>query len=456
MKFKKTAKQTEATRLVIDHGKSLFAGGSRSGKSALAVYLTFVRAAKCPSRHSIARQIMRDAVNKLGLDTIPTVLDLAFPDLPVKLDRSKWYWTLPNGSEVWLNGLDDAGDRDARILGSEYSTLVFDECDQMNYNSILLARTRLAQLNKLNKREIFCCNPPSTSSWVYRLFVDKVDPIDRKPIVNPDDYGLLMINPADNLKNIDPNYLSMLETLPKAQRDRFLHGLWGNDSMTVLWRREWMGDHRIDSIPVDDEGNNPFTRIVIGVDPAGSANRKSDETGIAVMAMDRYRHYYVIHSEGVKMSPEGWGRRVVELYKMWGADVCVVEKNYGGDMTRSTIHAVDPAVRVELVTASKGKSIRAEPISALYEQGMVHHVGQHDQLEDELMLFDIVNPPKDSPNIADAAIWGLSHLSGGGIISPRVSTETARRQDNEDENAKPISDMSVVELIECDELWDEI
>lgn len=427
-----------------------------SGKSALAVYLSIVRAAKCPnSRHLILRQIARDAVQKIGMDTFPTVCRIAFPHLPMQLSKAPWYWTLPNGSEIWLGGLDDAGERDARILGSEYSTIAYEECDQMAYTSILLARTRLAQLNDLVNREFYTCNPPPKSSWVYRLFVEHKDPVDRQPIKNPEDYACIMMNPVDNLANIDPDYIRQLEMLPKLQRDRFLHGLWGNDSTTVLWERQWF-DNRIDEIPVDADGNCLLSRIAVAVDPAGTANRKSDETGIVVVGMDAERHYYVIHSEGVKMSPEQWGSRVVELYKMYGADVCIVEKNYGGDMCRSTINNVDPAVRVELVTATRGKSVRAEPISALYEQGMVHHVGVHEQLEDELMLFDIVNAPKDSLNVGDAAIWGLTHLSGGSIIRPRVSTETQDRQENADETPKQISDMSTIELIEQDELWDEL
>jgi len=455
--FCKTAKQKEATRLAADHKHLLMAGGSRSGKSLLAVYLTIIRAAKCPnSRHLIVRQIMRDAVQKIGMDTFPTVCRIAFPELPMKLSKAPWYWTLPNGSEIWLGGLDDAGDRDARILGSEYSTISYEECDQMAYESILLARTRLAQLNSLTNREFFTCNPPPKSSWVYRLFVENIDPIDRKPVKNVDEYARILMNPADNIQNIDPDYIAQLEALPQKQRDRFLHGLWGNDSQTVLFSREWFGDHRVDDIPVDEDGEPDVTQVVIGLDPAGTGNRKSDETGIAVDALGRNGEAYVLHTESLQVPPDVWAARVCELYNLWGCNTVVAEVNFGADMVKSVIKNVNPSVHVTPVRASRGKAVRAEPVAALYELGKVHHVGAHDQLEDELMMYDMVAPPKISPGVGDAQVWAVTHLLGGNIIRPTVSTETGGRQENGDGAPKNLEDMSIPEIIDQEELWEDL
>ena len=455
--FRKTAKQKEATKLATKHKFLLLAGGARSSKSFLAVYLTIVRAAKCPnSRHLIVRQIMRDAVQKIGLDTFPTVCRVAFPDLPMHLDKQKWFWTLPNGSEIWLGGLDDAGDRDSRILGSEYSTIAYEECDQMAYASILLARTRMAQRNSLVKREFFSCNPPSQSHWLHRLFVEGVDPIDRKPLQNPEDYATIAMNPIDNIDNIDPDYLRQLEMLPQLQRDRFLHGLWGNESQTVLFRRAWFGDNRVDDIPMDENGDPAIRRVVLALDPAGTAHRKSDETGIVVDALGIDNNIYTMHSESLRVPPDVWAARVCELYNMWGASTVVAEVNFGADLVASVIRNVSAAVHVTPVRASRGKAVRAEPVAALYELGRVHHVGAHDQLEDELMTYDMVVQPKISPGIGDAQVWACTYLLGADMRAPFVSTYTHDGEENPDEKQKQISDMSIKELIDTEELWDDL
>lgn len=456
-KWRKTPKQAEATALVASHAHTLLAGGSRSGKSALGVYLTFVRAFKAPkSRHTLVRQIFRDAVNKLGMDTVPAVIDLAFPGVPIRLDKAKWYWTLPNGSEIWLNGLDDAGDRDARILGSEYSTIMYDEADQIAYDSVLLARTRLAQKNNLVNREIFTCNPPSQSHWLYRLYVEGIDPLDRKPLRNPDDYAWIRMNPADNVDNIDRSYLRQLEMLPRAKRDRFLRGLWGNDSQTVIFNRAWFGQNRVDDIPADEDGEPAVRRVAIGIDPAGSSGRKSDDTGIVVDVLAADSRVYTVSAESLRVPPDAWAARVCDLYRTWGADTVVAETNFGADMVVSVIRNVDPAVHVTPVRASRGKAVRAEPVAALYERGLVCHVGAMDELEDQLMTYDTVAPPKISPGVADAQVWAVTHLLGTSFVSPRVSTETSAREENGAETEKQAADMSFRELVDDDELWTEL
>lgn len=101
------------------------------------------------------------------------------------------------------------------------------------------------------------------------------------------------------------------------------------------------------------------------------------------------------------------------MYHELGADRLVVEKNYGGDMVVSTIANVDPSVPVKPVTASRGKRLRAEPIKALYEQGRVHHIREHPDLESEMVQW-IPDESDWSPNRIDALVWALTDLSGGG------------------------------------------
>jgi phage terminase large subunit len=157
------------------------------------------------------------------------VLKVSFPDLNVEWNKSDFYITLPNGSEIWCAGLDDEK-RVEKILGKEYSTMYFNECSQIPYKSIQIALTRLAEKNGLKKKAYYDQNPPSKKHWSYWLFQKHLDPVDNVP-VDKDKYASILMNPKDNLENIDPEYISeILDNLPEAQRKRFKDGEFGEDS----------------------------------------------------------------------------------------------------------------------------------------------------------------------------------------------------------------------------------
>lgn len=229
--FNLTPKQYEAVDLMIGEANQIMCyGGSRSGKTFLIVYVIFVRAALEPnSRHCILRAAFAHAIQSIWLDTIPKVLAIAFPNLGAKPNKSRYYYTLPNGSEVWVGGLDNA-DRVEKILGNEYSTMYFNECSQLDYGSISIARTRLAQKNGLRKMTYYDQNPPKKSHWSYWLFEMLIDPIEDEAIEDPQDYASILMNPADNMDNIDEEYLKMLSKLPQKEKNRFLLGLFDDES----------------------------------------------------------------------------------------------------------------------------------------------------------------------------------------------------------------------------------
>lgn len=179
----------------------------------------------------------------------------------------------------------------------------------------------------------------------------------------------------------------------------------------ALWNRESIDASRIFDIPEDLE------RVYVAVDPAVSNNEGSDEHGIVVVGLardkDGYARGYVLEDGTLRGSPEDWARKAISLYRSWSADKIIAEKNQGGDMVLSTLKAVDRAIPVKLVHASRGKVVRAEPISALYEQGRVHHIGRFDQLEDQMCLFsidNIRNISNGSPDRVDALVWGLTEI----------------------------------------------
>lgn len=160
-----------------------------------------------------------------------------------------------------------------------------------------------------------------------------------------------------------------------------------------------------------------YSRIVIALDPAVTSNPDSDEWGIVVAGEvddPAYRdqaHYDVLEDASDIYTPDEAATKAVTLYRFWEADRVIGEGNNGGDMIEALLRHVDPNVSYRKVTASRGKVIRAEPISALYEQHRVHHVGTFAKLEDELTTW---NPQTDerSPNRLDAVVWALTELGG--------------------------------------------
>lgn len=221
-RFKKTYKQKQAVKALSKYKYTALYGGARSGKTFIIIYGIIVRACKEQSRHAIVRRTFNAVKRSIFLDTLPKVLNLCFPDLPVKWNKSDYYITLPNGSEIWLFGLDDK--RSDRILGMEFSTIFFNEASELDYQPIQTVISRLAQLNSLQKRVWFDFNPPSKSHWAYWLFIKGLNPLDEEPIKDPHNFGYLLMNPGDNLDNIDPEFIEILKRMPKRDRDRFLNG----------------------------------------------------------------------------------------------------------------------------------------------------------------------------------------------------------------------------------------
>jgi phage terminase large subunit-like protein len=161
------------------------------------------------------------------------------------------------------------------------------------------------------------------------------------------------------------------------------------------------------------EGEPPigggFKRVVVAIDPAVTANESSNETGLIVCGLGKDNHGYVLGDASGRYSPDGWGRKAVQLYKDHAADRIVGEVNNGGDLIGYTIKTVDPRAPYKALRASRGKRTRAEPVAALYEQGKVHHVGAFPHLEDQLCTWD-ASGDDESPDRLDALVWALTEL----------------------------------------------
>lgn len=173
------------------------------------------------------------------------------------------------------------------------------------------------------------------------------------------------------------------------------------------------------------DGPTDLKRIVVAVDPSGVSgdpDEGGDSIGIVVAGEAHNGRYYVIEDATCRLSPAGWGRRAVERYHAHSADVIVAEKNFGGAMVEAVIRAADRNANVKMVTASRGKVVRAEPVAALYEQGRVTHAKGLEELEDQMMQITSTGyVGEGSPDRVDALVWAMHELAledraGGGFV----------------------------------------
>ena len=210
-----------------------------------------------------------------------------------------------------------------------------------------------------------------------------------------------------NQANLAPSFLEHVLTKYRGTRTgrQELHGELLEEAEGALWTRAMI--EAAQRMRVLEE---PL-RIVVAVDPAATSKDTSDETGIVAAArMEGWppRGRVLADASG-RMSPAKWGRRAVDLYHALGADRIVAEANNGGEMVQHVIQTVDRSVPVKLVHASKGKKARAEPVSALYEQGRISHAGSFPDLEDQLVTWEPLSG-MDSPDRLDALVWALTDL----------------------------------------------
>lgn len=213
----------------------------------------------------------------------------------------------------------------------------------------------------------------------------------------------------DNLSNLAPSFRN--EVLATYEGTRIgrqeLMGELLEDVEGALWTITGLDSDRIAPDAVPD-----LSRVVVGVDPSGGDGPGNDEQGIVVAGLGVDAQLYVLDDRSCKLSPHGWASRAIAAFREYSADRIIAETNFGGQMVESTIRSVDRGVPVKVITASRGKVQRAEPIAALYEQHRVHHVGALAKLEDQMTTWT----PADgtSPDRLDALVWALTELTGGG------------------------------------------
>jgi phage terminase large subunit-like protein len=428
--FQLTAKQVEALKAFAGRAKHIMLeGGSRSGKTFLAVRVIVIRALAAPkSRHALLRLRFSHIKNSIIRDTLPRVMELCFPGVAWHLDKTDWYVKFQNGSELWFGGLDDK-ERTEKILGMEFATIFLNECSQISYASRNLVLTRLAQQAEtyvdghnipLRRFFIYDCNPPSQAHWTYQVFHRLTDP-DTKATLDGGQYVVVKLNPDDNRANLPDDYFETLDALPARLRKRFRDGEYADTSEHALWTEEIIDARRVDEAP-------DFIRIVIAVDPSGAddTDHPNDPIGIVACGLGTDGRGYLIEDCTIKAGPKTWGEVATTAYDRHEADIIVGETNYGGEMVKFVVRAAKPDVPFKKVTASRGKHVRAEPISSLTEQDKIRFFGRFPDLEDELIALTSVGYlGQGSPNRADAFVWAMTELFPG--IAKKERTQQKAR-----------------------------
>lgn len=362
-----------------------------------------------------------------------------------KGDKPKFVF--PSGAQIFFKHSQHASKIDEYWQGLQSALILLDEITQFEKKEFLYIMSRNRSMTGIDSYIRATCNPDPRSwvremiewwigedgyiiperSGVIRYFVHRNDKFvwadSREELLErfgedckPKSFTFIRGHLEDNQKLLeqDPGYKASLENLSEEQRRALSDGNWNEiENPNALFTRSNINGNRLESFSHDS-----LQRIVVAVDPAGSTNAKSDETGVVAVGKDANGHLYVLNDNTGKYKPKEWAKAACDLYDILQADRIVGEKNYGGDMVESTITMYRASenengvsdIRPKLVTASKGKAVRAEPVAALYEQNMVHHVGHNlGELEDEMVYYE---PGQDkSPNRLDALVWAITELA---------------------------------------------
>jgi phage terminase large subunit-like protein len=322
----------------------------------------------------------------------------------IKWEPSKHKITFPSGAVAGTF----SGEEPDRLRGPQHAAMWLDEPAHIPLISDVWDMA-LFGLRLGDRPHVAMTTTPKPTKWLRKMIKDKGT-------------RSTAVSTYANIKNLAPQFAELV--LAKYEGTRLgrqeLHGEILEDVEGSLWKLEML-----QHIAELDFDITKLQRIIVAIDPAGTNNRKSDETGIVVVGKIG-QNLYVLEDASGKYSPNGWAEMAIKLYTKWKADAIVAEKNYGGDMVKATIVNVLKEMRTDarilVRTATRSKQLRAEPIVAKYEQKRVYHVGSTlADLETEMTTW--VPGEGDSPNRVDALVWAATELVGDAgtftITSPR-------------------------------------
>ena len=324
------------------------------------------------------------------------ILTIAPPGRRPHYEPSKRRLTWPNGAVASLFSAEEPD----RLRGPEHYAAW---CDEAAFYPLIqdVWDNLLFGLRLGKSPRIVVTTTPKPKPWL-------------KELVASDSTRMSRASTFDNISNLSPVFAERI--IKKYEGTRLgRQELYAEILMDVegaLWNWDMIEGGRVAVAPEN------FQRIVVGVDPAGTAKKASDETGIIVCGYLKGEAYVLADRSG-KYSPHGWASVVRDTYEEYEADAVVVETNYGGDMVEHTLRTTGVTARLLKISARRSKSLRAEPVVGLYEQGKVHHVGTFTELENQLTEW--VPFEGESPDRLDALVYAVTHLAKG-MVPASVSS----------------------------------
>lgn len=300
------------------------------------------------------------------------------------------------GSKILFRGIKTSqGTATANLKSiAGVTTWVLDEAEELVDEDVFDRIDLSVRSLDAPNRVIMVMNPSFKSHWIYKRFITN----------HREDTTYIHTTYLHNKKNLSKSFLDQADRVKEENLHRYEHlflGKWLDDAEGLLWNRPILDRVRILSKP-------DLKRIVVAIDPAVTANMESDETGIVICATDQHGKGYVLEDLSGKYSPNEWGMIAKTAFDRWNCDCVVAEKNQGGDMVESVLRSMGVKYRVKLVSATRGKYVRAEPIYSLYQQHKIYHVGHFPLLESQMITFD---PDKGkSPDRVDALVWAFTEL----------------------------------------------
>lgn len=267
---------------------------------------------------------------------------------------------------------------------------------------------------------VLCLNQGHKNHWIYKEFIGPYNKGER------DDTLVIESTYLDNLKHLNESFINKANKLKERDLKRYNHVFmneWQDDTDGAIWTQSDISAYRITKEDFEADIRNQLSEIVIAYDPAVTDYEKTekerqdarnkakepDEDGIMIMGKTRNGHIYLWRDLSMRGKRSEVAKTIVGAYKDEFADLIIAEVNNGGDYIKNALKSVDRSVKVENVRATRGKAIRANPVKAFYEEGMVHHVGFFPELEYEMVNW-VPDTGMDSPNRLDALVWGGTHL----------------------------------------------
>jgi predicted phage terminase large subunit-like protein len=300
---------------------------------------------------------------------------------------------LTNGSRIY----GYSADKPDRLRGANLSGAWVDELAAMAHAEDLLGEALLPALRIGEHPRILVTTTPRPVKII-------------KDLVARTDGSVVVVRGStfDNMANLSKTALDSLRARYEGTRmgRQELEAEILEDVEGAMWSRELLDASRVDAAP-------HMVRIVVAMDPAVTSGEKSDYTGIVVAGKSADGDLYILEDLSLRASPHACMVRAVDAYNRWQADRIVGEVNNGGDYLESLLRTVDPNVPYKTVRATRGKTVRAEPVASLWEQGRGHIVGVMPELEDQMCSFTLEGSTGEHDDRVDATVWASLELQVG-------------------------------------------